>query len=143
MLAGCEPSKVNEVVEQILLNIGRLQGTPADMQPDWFARSKLLITTADAMENETADEQSQTAALDELFGLGFDYHQKFSDRINAVTLDEVRDAARSRLNQCIVTICTPDPSAVHVASGVRTYDSFPTVDLTPRGVQHDTAVQKP
>jgi zinc protease len=142
-LAGCGPSKVNEVVEQILLNIARLQGTPADMQEDWFARSKLLITTADAMEHETPDEQATTAALDEMFGLGFNYHQQFAGKIDAVTIDQVRQVAAARLRQCIVTICTPDPDSVNIKAGLRTYNSFPTVDLTPRGVQHDIGAPKP
>jgi hypothetical protein len=42
-----------------------------------------------------------------------------------------------------VTISTPDPDAVTIKPGVRTYNSFPTVDLTPRGVQHATGVVKP
>jgi zinc protease len=142
-LAGCDPSKVNEVIEQILLNIARLQGTPADMQEDWFARSKLLITTADAMDHETPDEQATTAALDEMFGLGFNYHQQFAGKIDAVSIDQVRQAAAARLRQCIVTVCTPDPNSVNIKPGLRTYTSFPTVDLTPRGVQHDIQGAKP
>ena len=60
VFAGCDPAKVNEVVDQILLNIARLQGTPADVQEDWFHRSKTLITIADAMDNETPASQATT-----------------------------------------------------------------------------------
>lgn len=41
---------------------------------------------SDAMENQTLDEQATTAALNELFGLGYDYHDKFADKIKAVEL---------------------------------------------------------
>ena len=143
VLAGCGPDKVDEVVDQILLNIARLQGTDADMQADWFTRSKLLITTGDAIDNETPAAQASTAALDELFGLGCDYHAQFANQINAVTLDQIRGVARARLRDCVVTVSTPDPASVKIATGVRTYPSFPTVDLTPRGVQHDQSVQRP
>jgi zinc protease len=143
VFAGCDPSKVNEVVDQMLLNIGRLQGTAADMQEDWFKRSKLLITTADAIDSETPESQASQAALDELFGLGFDYHKQFAPGINAVTLDQIRHVAAARLRDCIVTISTPAPESVTVKSGLREYPSFPTVDLTPRGVQHATGVAKP
>jgi hypothetical protein len=34
-------------------------------------------------------------------------------------------------------VSTPDPDSVKIKTGKRTYDSFPPVDLTPRGVQHD------
>ena len=143
VFVGCGPDKVNEVVDQCLLNIARLQGKPADVQPEWFDRSKLLITTADALDNETLANQVSTAALDELFGLGFDYHKQFAPGITGVTLDQVRAAAAGRLRECVVTVSTPDPAAVTIKPGVRTYDSFPTVDLTPRGVQHATGVVKP
>jgi zinc protease len=143
VFAGCDPSKVNEVVDDILLNIARLQGTPADVNADWFARSRLLITTADALDNETPAQQAATAALDELFGLGYDYHAKFADQINGVTLDQVRQIAATRVRRCLVTVCTPDPDEVKIAKGVRSYDSFPPVDLTPRGVQHDVGAAKP
>ena len=143
VFAGCEPSKVNEVVDGILLNIARLQGTPADVQPEWFARSKRLITTSDAMDTETPAAQMSNAALDELFGLGYDYHAKFAASINAVTLDQVRQAAATRLRSCVVTISTPTPDAVKVTAGQRTYDKFEPIDLTPRGVQHSQDVQKP
>ena len=52
-------------------------------------------------------------------------------------LDEVRSVCASRLIKCVVTVSTPAPDAVNVKTGKRTYDSFPPVDLTPRGVQHD------
>jgi zinc protease len=143
VFAGCDPSKVNEVVEEILLNIARLQGTPADVNEEWFKRSKLLITTSDALENETPAQQATTEALDELFGLGYDYHRHFADQINAVTLDQVRQIAATRLRRCMVTVCTPNPDGVKIKTGPRTYSTFPPVDLTPRGVQHDTGGAKP
>jgi zinc protease len=140
--AGCDPSKVTQVTDLILLNMARLQGTDADMQPDWFTRSKELIATADAMEHETPDEQAERDALDELLGLGFDYHTHLNDAINNVLLDDVRGYARTRLRDCVVTICTPDPSAVQVSTGRRDYAAFPKVDLTPKGVQLDTGAPR-
>jgi zinc protease len=137
--AGCDPSKVNEVVETMLESIARLQGTPQDMQPDWFDRSKQLVVTSDAMDNETPAEQATTAALDELYGLGYDYHDHFGERVNEVKLDGVQKIARSRLGKAFITISTPAPEAVKVKPGIRTYEKFPPVDLTPRGVQHDSA----
>jgi zinc protease len=135
--AGCDPKNVNEVVDVILENIARCQGSDKDMQPDWFDRSKQLITTGEAMDNETPAQQAQTAALDELYGLGFEYHQKFNDRINGVTLEQVRQVTRTKLTTAVVTVSTPAPDLVNRKTGTREYKSFPEVDLTPRGVQHD------
>jgi zinc protease len=136
--AGCDPTKVNEVVDIILENIARLQGSPKDVQVDWFERSKKLIDTSEAMENETPDQQATTAALDEIYGLGYDFHDHFAEHVDQVTLDEVRETAKTLLHRCVITVSTPQPDLVNRKTGVREYRSFPSVDLTPRGVQHDT-----
>jgi zinc protease len=140
--AGCDPKNVNEVVDVMLENIARLQGTPAEINENWFKRSKELIVVADAMENETPSEQAQQAALDELYGLGYTWHQGFADKIRGVELSEVRRVARARLRECVVTISTPSPEQVKAHAGRREYTSFAPVDLTPRGVQHDTGGAK-
>jgi predicted Zn-dependent peptidase len=136
--AGCEPKNVDRVVDLILENIARLQGTPKEIDTTWFGRAKDLVLVADAMEHETPAAQAQLAAVDEALGLGYAYHEQFADHIRAVTLPQVQQVARQRLRECLVTISTPNPELVHVKPGVRTYRSFPPIDLTPRGVQHDT-----
>ena len=129
--AGAEPKNVTEVVETILENIARLQGTPAEVNEDWYRRSKELITVTDALMNQTPAEQATTAALDELYGLGYNYHDQFADKVKAVGLDDVRRVARQRLTGAVVAISTPMPEAVNVKTGRREYASFPEVDLTP------------
>lgn len=135
--AGTEPPNVNKVVDLTLENIARVEGSEQDVNMDWFKRSKELMVVADAMENETPTAQAQLAAVDEVLGLGYDYHKQFPGSVRAVTLDQVRQAAHQRLRDCIVTICTPRPDLVKIKPGVRTYSSFPPVDLAPKGVTHD------
>src|SRR5262249_33613360 len=43
VFAGCDPDKVNEVIDLTLQNIARLQGTPADLNAEWFERSRQLM----------------------------------------------------------------------------------------------------
>lgn len=132
------PRNANEVVDVILENIARTQGSNQEMNADWFTRSKQLITTGEAMQNETPAQQATTAALDELYGLGYNYHDQFAARIDAVTIDQVRQISRGRLREAVVTVSTPLPDLVQRKTGLREYKTFPEVDLTPRGVQHDT-----
>jgi zinc protease len=136
--AGTEPDKVDEVVGLMLENVARLQGSPADIQADWLTRAKELLLVALALENQTAAEQATTAVLDELYGLGFDYRDRLPGRVKAVTLADVRAVARARLSRAVVVVTTPAPERVTVKPGLRTYRSFPPVDLTPKGVQHDS-----
>ena len=138
VFAGCDPAKVNEVVDLSLQNVARVQGTPQDINTQWFNRSKELINLAEALDHETPAEQATTAALDELYGLGYDYHSQFAGKINAVQLQQVQSLARRRLRRCVIAISTPHPETVKIATGVRTYPSFPPIELTPRGIQHDT-----
>jgi zinc protease len=136
--AGCDPKNVDACIDQILLNIARLQGTDKDIDMDWFARAKNLITAVDAMDHETAAAQASEAALDELLGLGHDYHAMFGKRINAVTVEQMRQSARQRLRNCVIAVSTSKPELVKAKAAVRKYETFPPVDLTPQGVQHDT-----
>jgi zinc protease len=133
--AGCDPRNVNEVINLMLQNIARVQSSGQDVK--WFDRAKQLITTSDALDNETPSAQATTAALDELFGLGYDYHDHFAKRIDAVTMPRVEAVSHSLLNHCVITVSTPLPKRVSVTPGHRTYSSFPPVDLAPHGVQHD------
>ncbi|CAN5379104.1 pitrilysin family protein [soil metagenome] len=142
-VAGCDPTNVNRVVDLMLLNIARLQGTPAELQEDWFLRSKQMIVIGDAMDTETAESQAIAAAEDELLGLGYNDHDSFADKINAVTISQIGQVSRSRLRDCVVTISTPRPDLIKIPTGVREYDSFPAVDLTPKGVKHDTKSAQP
>ena len=67
-----------------------------------------------------------------------DIHKHFGENINAVKLEDVPAVARDRLRTCVITVSTPKPDGVNKTTGKREYSSFPPVDLTPRGVQHDT-----
>ena len=139
--AACDPKNIDACVDQILLNIARLQGTDKDIDLEWFNRSKNLITSVDAMEHETAAAQATEAATDELLGLGYDNHADFTKRIQAVTVAQVRSVATTRLRNCVIAISTSKPELVKTKAGERKYETFPPVDLAPQGVQHDTAAK--
>jgi zinc protease len=136
--AGCDPKNVNDVVDLIIENIARCQGRPQDMQLDWFDRSKQLIITGDAIDQQTPEDQATTAALDEVYGLGYDFHAQFVERIKSVTIEQVRQVAREHLSECVVTVSTPQPELVNRKTGLRVYQSFPPVELTSGGVKHDS-----
>jgi zinc protease len=136
--AACDAHNVDACIDQMLLHIARLQGSDQDIDVKWFGRAQNLVATADAMDHETAAQQAAEAALDELYGLGYDYHAKFAERIKAVTIDQVRQVAKTRLRNCVIAVSTDKPELVKAKAGTREYKSFPPVDLTPKGVQHDS-----
>ena len=135
--AVCDPKNVDQCLDQMLLNFARLQGSDQDIDTKWFDRAKHMIVSIDAMDNETAEKQASVAALDELYGLGYQYHDDFAKRIQAVTIDQMREAAKTRLRDCVIAVSTAEPELVKTKAGVREYKSFPKADLTPKGTQHD------
>src|SRR5690606_24446219 len=115
--AGCDPRRVNEVVDLMLQNIARLQGSEQDLSPGWFERSKQLMLVSEAMSQETPSAQAQAAALNELYGMGYDYHLKAPDKIRQVSLDDINQVARRRLSRAVITISTPNPDLVSIEPG--------------------------
>jgi zinc protease len=135
--AGCDPANVDKVVDEILLNIARLQGTDGDLQAGWIDRAKNLMLIDEAMDRQTAAQQAEAAAINELYGLGHAYPDGFAGRVAKVDTDAVRSVARRRLAKCVVTVSTPKPELVTVKTGEKAYEKFPPVDLAPKGVAHD------
>ena len=134
--AVCDPAQVHDVVEGILENVARLQ-TIQQTGGEWFERARRLAVVSDALERETPAEQATAAALDELFGLGYEHHERFADKIAKVTAADVEAISRQWLSRCVVAVTTPMPDAVRVAAGARTFERFAPVELTPHGPAHE------
>ena len=69
--------------------------------------------------------QARLAALDELYGLGYDYDKTFEERIEAVTPDDVTAVARKYLDKSLLTTSSPQKAlrsrtTCRRRSGVRT-----------------------
>ena len=91
---------MNEVVDLCLENIARLQGNENDINGTWYKRAKELIVVADAMEHETPAAQASSAALDEIYGLGYKWHDQFADKIKEVQMSRVQGLAGSASGMC-------------------------------------------
>ena len=81
---------------------------------DEFRTAVQRMTALHAQENTTIGEQAQQAALDELYGLGYDYHKTFDARIEAVTLKDVVEAARKYFGNHVLVTSSPERSGVRV-----------------------------
>ena len=66
------------------------------------------------MQNETPTAQANQAALDELYGLGFDYYKRLETDVNAVTLDDTKKVAAKYFRDqpyVLATVRPPEQSA--------------------------------
>ncbi len=107
VLSQTSPEKIDEVVGRIQRN---LQEARAGQIPeDEFETAKQMVIALHAQENTTLAEQARQAALDELYGLGFDHDQGFDERIGAVMREDVIRVAREYLNHYVLVTTSPLP----------------------------------
>lgn len=105
VLSQTRPDKIDEVVSRIQRNLARAK--EGKIPPDEFRTAVEQIVALHAQENTAIASQARQAALDELYGLGFQYDKTFDSRIEAVTLDDVVRVARKYLNHSVLVTSSP------------------------------------
>ena len=106
VISQTRPDKVGEVVSRIQRNVERAKR--GKIGKGEFRTAIEQILALHAQENTTIGEQARQAAIDELYGLGYDYDRGFDDRIRAVTMDDVVSAARKYLNKSVLVTSSPE-----------------------------------
>ncbi len=110
--AGCQPERVGEVYRIFREQMSKaVAGT---ITPEEFERAKNILITTEQLQNRTVAQMATKVALDELYGVGFAEYLKYADRINAVTMDDVKRVAKEYLTRAIVTVVTPQPDKVDI-----------------------------
>lgn len=89
---GTDPKKLDSVKAALLDEIRKLAQDGLTQAELDRARRKLI--GAQQIQNQSNDMFAFMSALDELYGLGFDYHAKLEARVNALTRDDIRRAAK-------------------------------------------------
>lgn len=106
IIAQTEPKKLDEVVKRIEKNVERAKQGRIDDEE--FQTAVQRVIAYNAQENTTIGEQAMQAALDEFYGLGYDYHKSFDARIKAVTLKEVVEVANKYLGNHVLVTSSPE-----------------------------------
>ncbi len=106
VISQTQPDKVGEVVSRIRGDIERAK--LGKITADEFAAAVRQIVSLHAQENTTIGGQARQAALDELYGLGWDYDKTFDQRIQAATLDDVVRVARKYLDKSLLVTSSPE-----------------------------------
>jgi len=109
ILSQTRPDRIQEVVERIERNVARAK--EGKVSEEEFRTAIEQVIALHAQENTTIGEQAQQAALNELYGLGYDYEKTFDDRIKAVTLDDVIRVAQKYLTNSVLVTSSPDAAA--------------------------------
>jgi zinc protease len=90
--AQCEADKAPQVLETMEELFGR--AAAGGFTEEDLARAKSRLISAEALDRQTNADLAGQAALDELYGLGYDWHKGYAERITALTLEEVQEVAK-------------------------------------------------
>jgi zinc protease len=105
---GTDPQKIEPVQAALLEEIGQL--ATAGLTPEELARAKKKLIGQQQIANQSNDSFGYMAALDELYGLGFDHYKALEREVAAITLEDVkRVAAKYFLNQPYVLAVVRPP----------------------------------
>lgn len=110
--AACQPEQVQEVYRIITEQLDRARA--GRFTPEELERARSIIVTTELMEQQTNSQKAMQAALDELYGLGYDYRPRFIEKMRAVTGEDVHRVAEEYLTRPVVAVVTPEPAAVDI-----------------------------
>jgi zinc protease len=107
IIAATQPPKVQEVMEIILQNIDKARaGTISDAE---LERAKDLAVIDERLSRQRNSEVAAEAALNELYGLGYNFSADDVARIEQVTKADVQRVAQTYLHHPTIVITTPAP----------------------------------
>jgi len=105
---GTDPDKLGPVRAALLEEIGKLASS--GLTSEELARAKKKLIGQQRIANQSNDSFGYMSALDELYGLGFDHHQKLEDGIKLITLDDIKRVAAKYFQQpYILATVRPSP----------------------------------
>jgi len=109
---GTDPQKIDRVKAALLDEIHKLANeglTPAEL-----ARAKQKLIGQQEIANQSNDAFGYHCALDELYGLGFDYYKQLEHDVNATTLEDIKRVAAKYFRDqpyVLATVRPPEGSA--------------------------------
>src|SRR6266436_5696855 len=109
---GTNPQKIEPVKTALLDEIHKL--AKDGLTPEELARAKKKLIGQQEIANQSNDAFGYHCALDELYGLGFDYYKRLEHDVNAVTLEAIKQVAAKYFRDqpyVLATVRPPEGSA--------------------------------
>jgi zinc protease len=104
---GTDPEKIEPVKTAFLDEIHKLANeglTPVELE-----RAKKKLIGQQEIANQSNDAFGYHCALDELYGLGFDYYKQLEHDVNAVTLEDIKTVAAKYFRDQSYVLATVRP----------------------------------
>jgi len=104
-MAQTRPETAQEVAERIQQNLDKIkkEGVPTEE----LENVKQKLISSHAMSNTTPSSQAFQSALDELYGLGYNYDAGYPERIEKVTSESLQKAVQRFFNNPIQATTSP------------------------------------
>jgi len=109
---GTDPQKIEPVKTALLDEIHKLANDGLTLEE--LARAKKKLIGQQEIANQSNDVFGYHCALDELYGLGFDYYKQLEHDVNAVTLEDIKQVASKYFRDqpyVLATVRPPEGSA--------------------------------
>lgn len=101
-IAACQPDKAGGVIDIINRDLAKAATyLPTDKEVD---EAVSTILTADLLENQSVASLALSSALDELYGLGYDWRWRMTDRYRAIKPADVKAVGGKYLGDGLVTV---------------------------------------
>ena len=106
---GTDPVKLEAVKAALLDEINKL--ATEGLSETELRRAKKKLIGQQQIANQSNDSLGYMSALDELYGLGFDHHQKLEEEVEAITLQDVKRVAEQYFQKQPYVVATVRPPA--------------------------------
>ena len=109
---GTDPQKIEPVKTALLDEIHKLANE--GLTPEELARAKQKLIGQQEIANQSNDAFGYHCALDELYGLGFNYYKQLEHDVNAITLQDIKQVAAKYFRDqpyVLATVRPPEGSA--------------------------------
>ena len=106
IMAGCEPGRADEVKTIILQQIRR--ASTEAVADEEIQAARQTCVTADVLDRQTNAAQAMQSGLDELYGLGYDYSDRYAQGVLAVTAGDVKRVAQKYLQHYLCVTIVPE-----------------------------------
>jgi len=105
VFADCNPDRVDEVVDLIRRQVERAKTTLVGEEE--LERARRTAITAEELSRQSLGSQGLEAALDELYGLGYDFPQRHTELIRQVSAQDLQRVARKYFGNYVLAVCSP------------------------------------
>ncbi|MFA6134072.1 MAG: pitrilysin family protein [Phycisphaerae bacterium] len=131
--AACRPDNASQVVDIIHRDLRKASDyLPSQKDLDQAVNT---ILTAEQLENQSIPSLAMSAALDELYGLGYDYRWKMESRYRSLKPEDIRQVGRKYLSGPYVTVVTSPLGN----EALQAPASQPTLTTAPTSQETDSA----